>query len=66
MRRPQPKGQFSYGGYHDISLDSLFGDVANVVGATAVLVKAGFSTHAIVCDSFFVSSSGKTPTPNFP
>ena len=37
----------------DINLDSadLFGDVANVVGATAVLIKAGFSTRVIVCDS---------------
>jgi hypothetical protein len=61
MRRPQPKGlitQFSYGGpSFDVSLDSadLFGDVANVVGATVVIIKTGFSTHAIVRDSFFVS-----------
>ena len=41
----------------DINLDStdLFGDVANVVGATAVLIKTGFSTRVIVCDSSFVS-----------
>ena len=58
MRRPQPKGlitQFSYGGpSFDVILDSadLFGDVANVVGATVVLIKTGFSTHAIVRGPF--------------
>ncbi|KAF8962438.1 glyoxal oxidase [Flammula alnicola] len=53
QRRPQPKGllsQLSYGGpSFDIVLDSddLFGDVANVVNATVVIIRPGFSTHSI-------------------
>lgn len=53
-RRPQPVGilsQLSYGGpSFTISLDSddLFEDVNNVRNATVVVVRPGFSTHAMV------------------
>lgn len=57
-RRPQPQGilaQFSYGGpYFDISLDStdLAGDVSNVNSTKVVIIRPGFSTHAMVRVSF--------------
>jgi hypothetical protein len=53
-RRPEPKGliaQLSYGGpTFDIQLDSddLFGDINNVKEARVVIIRTGFSTHAIV------------------
>ncbi|KXN90857.1 Galactose oxidase [Leucoagaricus sp. SymC.cos] len=52
-RRPQPKGilsQLSYGGpTFDIQLDSddLFGDVSNVNNTRVVIIRTGFSTHAM-------------------
>ena len=54
QRRPQPKGlvsELSYGGDpFDISLDSddLFSDINNIVNTTVVVLRPGFSTHAIV------------------
>jgi len=53
-RRPQPKGlisQLSYGGSpFEIQLDSddLSGDVENVKDARVVIIRTGFSTHAMV------------------
>lgn len=53
-RRPQPKGllsQLSYGGpTFDIQLDSddLFGDVENVKDTRVIIIRTGFSTHAMV------------------
>ena len=55
QRRPQPQGllaQYSYGGpSFDVSLssDDLFGDVENVKSAKVVIIRTGFSTHAMVC-----------------
>ncbi|KAF5351680.1 hypothetical protein D9756_007693 [Leucocoprinus leucothites] len=52
-RRPQPKGllsQLSYGGpTFDIQLDSddLFGNVSNVNNTRVVIIRTGFSTHAM-------------------
>ncbi|KAF9447951.1 copper radical oxidase [Macrolepiota fuliginosa MF-IS2] len=52
-RRPQPKGllsQLSYGGpVFDIQLDSddLFGNVQNVKNASVIIIRTGFSTHAM-------------------
>ncbi|KAJ7594515.1 glyoxal oxidase [Mycena floridula] len=52
-RRPQPEGlitQLGYGGdYFNVDLDSddLFGLVDNVVNATVVLIRTGFSTHSM-------------------
>jgi len=70
-RRPQPEGllqQLSYGGpYFNVSLssDDLFGDVQNVQNATVVIVRTGFSTHAmnmgqrlVVLDSSYTGHSG--------
>ena len=54
QRRPQPKGllsQFSYGGpIFDVTLDSddLFGDIKNIENASVVVLRPGFSTHAMV------------------
>jgi len=54
-RRPEPKGlisQFSYGGpAFDVQLDSddLFGNVSNVQNTQVVILRTGFSTHALVC-----------------
>lgn len=53
-RRPQPKGilaQYSYGGpSFDVVLDSddLFGDVQNLNKTKVVIIRTGFSTHAMV------------------
>lgn len=53
-RRPEPKGllsQLSYGGKPfdvQLSSDDLFDDVNNVVNARVVLIRPGFSTHAMV------------------
>ena len=53
-RRPQPRGllsQLSYGGpAFDVALDSddLFGDVQNIAKASVVIIRQGFSTHAMV------------------
>lgn len=53
-RRPQPVGllsKLSYGGdYFDVTLDDkdLFGNVENIANASVVLVRTGFSTHAMV------------------
>jgi hypothetical protein len=53
-RRPQPQGilaQLSYGGpYFNISLDStdLSGDVNNANLTKVVIIRPGFSTHAMV------------------
>ncbi|KAJ3560349.1 hypothetical protein NP233_g10894 [Leucocoprinus birnbaumii] len=52
-RRPQPQGlisQLSYGGpLFDIQLDSddLFGNVSNVENTRVVIIRMGFSTHAM-------------------
>lgn len=52
-RRPEPKGlisQFSYGGpAFDVQLDSddLFGNVSNVQNTQVVILRTGFSTHAL-------------------
>ncbi|EKM74650.1 hypothetical protein AGABI1DRAFT_116791 [Agaricus bisporus var. burnettii JB137-S8] len=52
-RRPEPEGlipQLSYGGpTFDIQLDSddLFGDINNVKEARVVILRTGFSTHAM-------------------
>ena len=54
QRRPEPKGLLSvlsYGGQpFDVSLDSddLFGDINNVGKTTVVVIRPGFSTHAMV------------------
>ncbi|KAG6874492.1 hypothetical protein C0995_010402 [Termitomyces sp. Mi166 len=59
-RRPQPAGilsQLSYGGpSFTISLDSddLFGDVNNVKNTTVVVIRPGFSTHAMNMGQRFV------------
>ncbi|KAG7446598.1 glyoxal oxidase [Guyanagaster necrorhizus] len=53
QRRPEPYGilkQLSYGGpYFNITLDSkdLYGDVQNVQSAKVVIIRTGFSTHAM-------------------
>jgi hypothetical protein len=55
-RRPQPQGlpsTFTYGGpYFNVSLsnDDLFGNVQNAKNATVVIIRTGFSTHAMVND----------------
>lgn len=52
-RRPQPQGlptTLNYGGpYFNVTLsnDDLFGNQANVQGATVVVIRTGFSTHAL-------------------
>jgi len=52
-RRPQPKGilsQLSYGGpTFEIQLDSddLYGDIENVKDARVIIIRPGFSTHAM-------------------
>jgi hypothetical protein len=57
-RRPQPVGlirQLSYGGPSfdvTLDLDDLFGNVENVKSASVVIVRTGFSTHAMVCPLF--------------
>jgi len=54
-RRPEPKGlisQFSYGGpAFDVQLDSddLFSNMSNVQNTDVVILRTGFSTHALVC-----------------
>lgn len=59
-RRPEPQGlpsQLSYGGaYFNVSLssDDLFGNVQNAASATVVLIRTGFSTHAISMGQRFV------------
>jgi len=53
QRRPEPKGLLSvlsYGGQSfDVSLDSddLFGDINNIGKTTVVVIRPGFSTHAM-------------------
>ncbi|KAF8627795.1 hypothetical protein AX15_004221 [Amanita polypyramis BW_CC] len=60
QRRPQPVGipsRLSYGGpSFDITLnsDDLFGDVQNLKTATVVIIRPGFSTHAINMGQRFV------------
>jgi hypothetical protein len=52
-RRPEPSGvptQISYGGSYfelHLSSDDLFGNIGNVNTVKVVLMKTGFSTHAI-------------------
>ncbi|TDL21722.1 glyoxal oxidase [Rickenella mellea] len=52
-RRPQPQGllaSYAYGGpYFNVTLskDDLFGNVANVQNASVVIIRPGFSTHAM-------------------
>jgi hypothetical protein len=54
-RRPQPKGllgSYTYGGpYFNISLDAddLFYDLSNINQTKVVIIRPGFSTHAMVC-----------------
>jgi hypothetical protein len=56
-RRPQPGGipsQLTYGGPgFNITLnsDDLFGNVQNINSAMVVVIRPGFSTHAMVCNS---------------
>jgi hypothetical protein len=56
-KRPQPKylpTQLSYGGpAFEVLLDSddLFGDAQNTVTASVVVIRQGFSTHALVRDA---------------
>lgn len=56
QRRPQPKGLLSkltYGGqpfYVYLDSDDLFGDVNNIRNTTVVVLRPGFSTHAMVND----------------
>lgn len=60
-RRPQPNGiisQLSYGGsYFDIDLDTddLFGNENNAESATVVIIRPGFSTHAMVTSLFYLN-----------
>ncbi|TDL21723.1 glyoxal oxidase [Rickenella mellea] len=60
QRRPEPQGllaSYSYGGpYFNVSLskDDLFGDVRNVVNACVVIIRPGFSTHALNMGQRFV------------
>ncbi|KAF4621191.1 hypothetical protein D9613_000262 [Agrocybe pediades] len=75
-RRPQPKGlisQMSYGGQaFDVTLDSddLFGDVENVKKTKVVIIRTGFSTHAMnmgqryveLASSYTAYSTNKTAT----
>ncbi|KAK7005867.1 glyoxal oxidase N-terminus-domain-containing protein [Favolaschia claudopus] len=59
-RRPQPKGLISALGYggpsFDIQLDKddLFGDAHNAANATVVVIRTGFSTHAMNMGARFV------------
>lgn len=59
-RRPQPQGlpsSISYGGsYFNVSLskDDLFGNVNNAQNTTVVLIRPGFSTHALSMGQRFV------------
>ena len=54
QRRPQPKGllaQYSYGGPSfdiTLSVDDLFGDLSNANATSVVIIRPGFSTHAMV------------------
>jgi len=58
QRRPQPKGllaQYTYGGpYFNVQLnsDDFFGNVQNVQNTMVVIIRMGFSTHAMVGVSF--------------
>ena len=64
--RPQPKGlpsQLSYGGpFFNISLSSedLCGDPQNIKSATVVVIRPGFSTHAIVRENTYFCTSSLT------
>jgi hypothetical protein len=55
-RRPQPQGlpsSFTYGGaYFNVSLskDDLFDNVQNAKNTSVVIIRTGFSTHAMVND----------------
>lgn len=57
QRRPQPQGllaQLSYGGpSFDVTLssDDLLGDAKNIQNASVVIIRTGFSTHAMVRSS---------------
>lgn len=61
--RPQPKGlptQLSYGGPSfdvHLSSDDLAGNVDNVNHVSAVVIRTGFSTHAMVIVYVFVRLS---------
>lgn len=54
-KRPEPAGllsQLSYGGAYfnvTLTLDDLSGDVNNLNKTKVVVIRTGFSTHAIVC-----------------
>lgn len=54
QRRPQPAGipsQLTYGGASfnmSLTSDDLFGNVQNLNSATVVVIRPGFSTHAMV------------------
>lgn len=58
-RRPEPNGllsQLGYGGnYFNVTLskDDLFGNVSMVATAKVVIIRPGFSTHAMV-HAFFL------------
>ncbi|KLO12277.1 glyoxal oxidase [Schizopora paradoxa] len=59
-RRPEPQGvpsSISYGGaYFNLTLssDDLSGDVSNLANTTVVLIRPGFSTHALAMGQRFV------------
>ena len=59
QRRPQPKGllaQYTYGGpYFNVQLnsDDFFGNVQNVQNTSVVIIRTGFSTHAMVGHLFY-------------
>jgi len=59
-RRPQPQGlpsQLSYGGpSFDVSLsaDDLFGNIESVYNTTVIIIRTGFSTHAMNMGQRFV------------
>ncbi|PPR00527.1 hypothetical protein CVT24_005501 [Panaeolus cyanescens] len=70
-RRPEPKGllsQLSYGGKPfdvQLSADDLFGDVNNIVNAKVVIIRPGFSTHAMsMGQRMIVLASTYTGYPN--
>lgn len=66
-RRPEPSGllsQLGYGGsYFNVTLsaDDLSGNVSTIAKAKVVIIRPGFSTHALVCHSTLCSSIKLTP-----
>lgn len=60
-RRPEPSGlptTLTYGGvYFNVTLSSkdLGGDLTNLKNTTVVVIRQGFSTHAMVCSLYCLS-----------